>query len=70
VWLSQPHQVIGLQAIGCGQKNRPPDLEDEAFFGRRGLDLSMPCGIKMSRVTSEATQMIGFRGQERYDPVN
>jgi hypothetical protein len=37
VWLFQLREVTGLQAIGCGQKNRALDLEDEAFFGRNGL---------------------------------
>jgi hypothetical protein len=33
-------QVIGLQAIGSGQKDRSSDLGHEAFFGRGKTDLS------------------------------
>jgi hypothetical protein len=36
----QLHVVIGLQAIGCGQKTQSPDLEEEAFSGRRLIGLS------------------------------
>jgi hypothetical protein len=47
------HVVIGLQAIGCGQKTQSPDLEEEACFGRRLIDWPIKIDICNATGTGE-----------------
>jgi hypothetical protein len=44
--------MIGLQAIGSGQKDRSSDLGHEAFFGRERLTYQRKLSAKSAAIES------------------